>query len=41
MPVTKDMTQLVEDYRRVWDADAPRGMVEDVFSADSQPTSAR
>ena len=31
---TMDMTELVEKYGRVWDTDAPQGLVNEIFSAD-------
>jgi predicted ester cyclase len=34
MTVITEMTQLLEDYRHVWDADAPRDLVDRVFAPD-------
>ena len=34
MTATGDITQLVQDYGRVWDADAPRDLVDQIFAAD-------
>ena len=34
MTVTENMAQLVEQYRHVWDADAPQDLVDQVFSPD-------
>jgi hypothetical protein len=31
---TEDITQLVQDYGRAWDADAPRDLVDRIFAAD-------
>jgi steroid delta-isomerase-like uncharacterized protein len=32
--VTEQMTRLLEDFARVWDADAPSGMMDQIFAAD-------
>lgn len=32
--MTQDMRELVENYGRVWDADAPPGLVEEIFAPD-------
>ncbi len=34
MTATEDITQLVQDYGRAWDADAPRDLVDRIFAAD-------
>ena len=34
MTAIADMTQLLEDYRHVWDADAPRDLVDRIFAPD-------
>ncbi len=32
--MTKDSNQVVDDYRRVWDSDAPPDLVDQVFAPD-------
>lgn len=32
--MTKGMSQIVENYGRVWDADAPQGLVDQIFAPD-------
>ena len=32
--MTKGMSQTVKNYGRVWDADAPEGLVDQIFAPD-------